>query len=208
MRAYAPKRHQREDDEPERSVADELDPEASMPGRGSEADDVAARFLGDGPFTSVEINATIPPISIDSSVTPWCWLASRAASSAGNARPGGALIHNGWASCEKPYTSAIVTPTLRAASSALTRRAAPGPMPPAGPTDSADGYVRAPAGSRPGRAESSPPTMGRRVGVRRSGWRCCSRAEEAARPAGFGRLERSPAGAGTETGRCTCRNCR
>ena len=30
----------------------------------------AARFLGDGPFTSVEINATIPPISIDSSVTP------------------------------------------------------------------------------------------------------------------------------------------
>jgi len=58
---------------------------------------VTARFRRVGPFTSVEINATIPPISIDSSVTPWCWAAAKA----GNARPGGALIHNGWASCEK-----------------------------------------------------------------------------------------------------------
>jgi hypothetical protein len=82
---------------------------------------VTARFRRVGPFTSVEINATIPPISIDSSVTPWCWAAAKA----GNARPGGALIHNGWASCEKPYSSAIVTPTLRATSRELTRRAPP-----------------------------------------------------------------------------------
>jgi len=87
---------------------------------------VTARSRRVGPFTSVETNATIPPISIDSSVTPWCWAASRAACKAGNARPGGALIHNGWASCEKPYSSAIVTPTLRATSRELTRRAPPG----------------------------------------------------------------------------------